>query len=184
MVKPLATASSRAASIGRPPMFGPSPDTSITLRVPSMAFPSASPTEKSMAFEMEFQPTAQRYEYGTQNDALFYGLAEAIGFITAVGIDRIRDHNRRLSERFRGGLLEIPGAEVLSPAEEEYRSAMITFRLEGTPYREITAGLGRQGYRVRPVGEVGLDAVRVSFHLYNHEAEVDGALEEIRAIAG
>jgi len=132
---------------------------------------------------LEFQPSAQRYEYGTQNDALFYGLAEAIGFVRTIGMDRIREHNRRLSERFLSGLESIPGAIVLSPAEERYRSAMITFRLVEAPYRDVTGALGRKGFRVRPVGEVGLDAVRVSFHVYNNESEVEGALDAIRAIA-
>ncbi|MFC1529751.1 aminotransferase class V-fold PLP-dependent enzyme [Gemmatimonadota bacterium] len=131
---------------------------------------------------LEFQPTAQRYEFGTQNDALFYGLAEATGFVSTIGVERIRDHNRRLSELFVAGLNSIPGATVLSPAEEQYRSAMITFRLENMPYREVTAALGRKGFRVRPVGEVGLDAVRVSFHIYNNESEVEGVLDEIRTI--
>ncbi len=130
---------------------------------------------------LEFQPTAQRYEFGTQNDALFYGLAEAIGFVSTIGVERIREHNRHLSEQFQAGLNSIPGASVLSPAEEQYRSAMITFRLEDVTYRDVTAALSRKGFRVRPVGEVGLDAVRVSFHVYNNESEVDGVLDEIRA---
>ncbi len=133
---------------------------------------------------LEFQPTAQRYEFGTQNDALFYGLAEAIGFITTIGVERIREHNRRLSERFHDGLQDIPGTTILSPAEEEYRSAMITFRVDGVNYRDVTTALGQKGFRVRPVGEVGLDAIRISFHVYNNESEVEGVLDEIRAIAG
>jgi DNA polymerase-3 subunit gamma/tau len=53
IVKPLAMASPRASASGRPPMFGPSPETSITFRLPSCALPSTSRTEKSMALEIE-----------------------------------------------------------------------------------------------------------------------------------
>ncbi len=135
------------------------------------------------ARHLELQDSAQRYEYGTQNDALFYGVGEAIDFITAIGLERVHRHNCELAEAFVAGLARIPAAELLSPAEAEHRSAMITFRLAGTDYRDVCTALGRARFRVRPVGEAHLDAVRVSFHVYNNAAEVERLLAEMAGIA-
>jgi selenocysteine lyase/cysteine desulfurase len=38
--------------------------------------------------------------------------------------------------------------------------------------------------RVRPVGEGGLDAVRVSFHVCNTDADVTRILDSLKALAG
>ncbi len=135
------------------------------------------------AGRLAFQPSAQRYEFGTQNEALFYGLEEAVAFLDAIGLERVRARARELAEAFRSGLLEIAGADVLSPAEQSARSAMITFRLRGHPYGEVSSRLGRAGFRVRPVGEAGLDAIRVSCYLYNDPDEVARALAVIRSAA-
>jgi cysteine desulfurase/selenocysteine lyase len=133
--------------------------------------------------ELKLHPSAQRYEYGTQNEALYHGLGKAVDFVKAIGIKRIERHNRKLGEAFYQGLSEIPGVEVLSPAEEDYRTSLITFKIEGKNYRDIGTAIGEKNMRVRLVGEAGLDAVRVSFHVYNNLEEVGKILEVINHIA-
>jgi selenocysteine lyase/cysteine desulfurase len=134
------------------------------------------------AGRLAFQSSAQRYEFGTQNEALFYGLEEAVAFLDAIGLERVQAHARELAEAFHSGLREIAGAEVLSPAERSARSAMITFRMRELPYGEVATRLGQAGFRVRPVGEAGLDAIRVSFHLYNDRDEAARVLAAIRSL--
>jgi selenocysteine lyase/cysteine desulfurase len=131
---------------------------------------------------LELHPTAQRYEYGTQNEALFYGLEAAVDFITAIGIDAIREHNKKLSEMFYYGLKKIAGVAILSPQEESYRSSIITFRIKDKDNRKICRLLEQKGLRVRSVTEANLDAVRASFHIYNNEAEKERLLSEIKKL--
>jgi selenocysteine lyase/cysteine desulfurase len=135
------------------------------------------------AGRLAFQASAQRYEFGTQNEALFYGLEEAVAFLDAIGLERVQARAREQAEAFHTGLREIAGAEVLSPAERNARSAMITFRLRDLPYGEVATRLGRAGFRVRPVGEAGLDAIRISWYLYNGPDEVARVLAAIRSLA-
>ena len=132
--------------------------------------------------KLRLHPTAQRYEYATQNEALFYGLGVAVDFINLIGIPSIWRRNRWLAEMFYRGLCQIPGARVLSPRQEKYRTAMITFKLPGMDYRQAAAYFNEKRIRVRIVPEVGLEAIRVSFHLYNNEADVTRILEEIRRL--
>jgi len=133
--------------------------------------------------EFVFQPTAKRYESGTQNDALFYALGAACDFVEMIGVDRISRHNRPLAERFYRGLGEIPGVERLSPEEEAYRTAMIGFRMKAHTYTEINEYLAKDKIRVRPVAEGGLKSIRVSFHINNHEGDVTAILDSLKKLA-
>ena len=95
---------------------------------------------------------------------------------------RIWQHNHALAERFYTGLQGMAGVEILSPQEEAYRTAMISFRMKGRTYQQINEHLAKAKIRVRPVTEGGLHCVRVSFHVCNHDPEVDRILEVLRAI--
>jgi len=132
---------------------------------------------------LELHPTAQRYEYGTQNDALLYGLREAADFVSIISVERIWSYDRDLAERFYRGLQELPGVEVLTPEEEQYRSAMITFRFKDRANRSLSHELTRRRLRVRDVSEAHLDGIRVSFHVYNNEEEVERLLSEVGKMA-
>jgi cysteine desulfurase / selenocysteine lyase len=134
--------------------------------------------------QLELRPNAQRFEYGTQNDALVYGLGAAADFVSAIGLDVVWSHNQALAEACAAGLRTIPGADVLSPLEPAYRTAMITFRLRNRDNRQVASALMSARLRARSVTEAGLDAVRVAFHVYNSAAEVDLLLREVRRQAG
>jgi len=131
--------------------------------------------------ELQFETTAERYEYGTQNDLLFYGLEASMQFLQAIGLEKINDHNRKLAEKFYKGLKEIPGVEILSPEEEKYRSCLITFKLKNQGNQETANYLtGEKRIRVRVVNEANLGGVRASFHVYNQGFEVERLVNEIR----
>ena len=130
---------------------------------------------------LKLHPTGQRFEYATQNEALFYGLEAAVDFITGIGIETIRDHNKHLAEMFYKGLSEISQVELLSPLQEKTRSSMIAFRIKNKNNREITLQLERKGFRLRQLVELNPQAIRASFHIYNNEQEVQRLLQEIKS---
>ena len=128
-------------------------------------------------------PTAQRYEYGTQNDALFFALGTALDFVQNIGGERIWNYNHALAEKFYSGLGEIPGVEIVSPQEQAYRTAMISFRMKDFDCSRINAQMAKDKIRVRMVTEGGVNCIRVSFHICNHQGEVDKILQSIRRLA-
>ena len=129
-------------------------------------------------------PTAQRFEYGTQNDALFYALGTALDMIETIGPDRIWARDHAMAERFYAGLKGIKGVETLSPEEEAWRTSMIGFRMPGIATSKVMEHLAKDRIRVRPVSEGGLDSVRVSFYLCNTDAEVTKILDSLKRLAG
>jgi selenocysteine lyase/cysteine desulfurase len=129
---------------------------------------------------LAFHPSAQRYEYGTVSVPLRAGLGAAIGFIRRIGIQKVWQRDQELATALFDGLRAIPGIAVLSPALPAMRSAMVTFKHATLPYGKLQEHLGAKNLRTRPVSEGGLEAVRVSFHIYNTPEEVARVLEAVR----
>lgn len=132
--------------------------------------------------ELVLHPGARRFEWGTQNEALFFALGRAVEFVQAIGVDRIFAHNHALAERFLGGLREMPNVEIVSPDEEMWRAPMIGFRMRNHAFREIGAHLAKERIRARTVTEGGLNSLRVSFGVCNHEGEVTATLESLKKL--
>ncbi len=129
---------------------------------------------------LSYYPSAQRYEYATQNEALFHGLGTAVNFINTIGLSRINEHNRNLSEQFYNGLKDIKQVQILSPEQQTYRGSMITFKLKDKNYHDLASFLSKKRIRVRVVPEANLEGIRVSFHIYNNESDVQRILYEIQ----
>jgi selenocysteine lyase/cysteine desulfurase len=130
-----------------------------------------------------FVPTAQRFEPGTRDTASVVGLAAAVALFEEIGFDRIAARAKHLGTVLHERLAALPGVTVLTPSEPALRAGMVTFRTDRVPYRELFA-LYQERYRMRcrPVSERGLDAVRVSTHLFNSEAECDRLVAATREL--
>jgi len=118
------------------------------------------------------QDHAQRFEYGTQNDALYYGLAKTVDFMQTIGIESVWKHNHSLSESFIKKCRNMDNIKLITPEEEKYRSSIVTFKVKGKNNQNICFQFSENGIRLRSVMENGLDAIRVSFHIYNNETEI------------
>ncbi len=129
---------------------------------------------------LTFHPTAQRYEYGTVSIPLRVGLGAAIKFLQKIGMDNVWKRDQALSTRLFNGLQQIPYLKVLSPANDNERSALITFKHEKLPYLELQNHLNSYNLRTRGVSEGGVNALRISTHIYNTFEEVERVLEAVR----
>lgn len=128
----------------------------------------------------QFDPTAQRYEYGTVSAPLRVGLGAAVGFVQRIGMARVWERDRFLSTRLFHGLQGMAGVTVLSPQRDDMRSAMITFKHHSVPHLALQEHLNTFHLRTRSVDEGGLAALRVSTHIYNSPEEIDRVLEGVR----
>jgi selenocysteine lyase/cysteine desulfurase len=123
-----------------------------------------------------------RHEYGTRNAAAAAGMAEAVRFQERVGRDRIATYGADLASRLHAGLSAIPGVTVLTPSLPALRASMVTFEIEGHEAVKLFSYLlGQHGLRCRPVTEVGLQAIRVSTHIFNQSSDVDQVVAAVRA---
>jgi len=132
----------------------------------------------------QLHPTAQRYEYGTVSTPLFAGLGAAMEFLLKIGIENVWRRDHALATALKKGLHQL-GVEVNSASHPEEHSAMITFTLKNMDRSKLQTFLAEKyQLRTRGVYEGGLNAIRISLHLYNSFAEVDRVLQAVQAARG
>jgi selenocysteine lyase/cysteine desulfurase len=134
--------------------------------------------------EIKYFGAASRHEYGTRNAALVAGLAEAVRLQEHLGRARIAGHGRDLAAAIADGLAGVAGITVLTPSVAALRASITTFR-HGRAGAEKLFGylFNTHGLRCRPVTEQGLEAVRVSTHVFNSGADADRVIAAVRAAA-
>jgi selenocysteine lyase/cysteine desulfurase len=130
----------------------------------------------------EYNPTAQRYEPGTRDASTVVGLGAAVDFIEAIGLERIAHYDQALAVSLQQGLRDLPGVTVLTPTDPALTAGITTFKTDKVPYDDLNRYLSREyGLRCRIVTENGLDALRVSTHLFNAADECERVVEGTRA---
>jgi len=143
-----------------------------------------------------FMPAPQRFEAGTQPVSQAIALAEAVRYLSAIGLDRIEAREEQLADRMLAGLAEIPGIRLIGPARGVARAGLASFDVDGVHAHDVGQYLDAKGIAVR-VGHhctqplhrrLGLTATtRASAYVYTTDAEVDrflAAVAEVRPYFG
>ena len=136
----------------------------------------------------------ERFEGGTPNIAGVLGFGRAIDYLKKIGMDKIKDHEAKLTERLLEGLLEIRRVEIYGSLNFKERIGVVSFNIKNLNPHDVALMLdGASNIMVRSghhccmplIKYFGLKegAVRVSFYLYNTEEEVDTFLETVKEIA-
>jgi selenocysteine lyase/cysteine desulfurase len=128
------------------------------------------PQQTYYGVEMDLSDTASRFDSSLSWISMV-GDRESLLLLNAIGIDMIEAHNLGLAHRFRAGLEE--RAIETEPFPEAERSPVVALTLsdpEATMARLSAAGV---------IGARRADGVRLSFHVFNNEADVDRALEAL-----
>ena len=130
----------------------------------------ARPARPSAIPDVDEKPMPDRMEPGNPAMMVVMHLDKALEVLMSVGIDRIDNHARDMSEQVSAGLERL-GLAVISPRERKARSGNTCFAVDDA--KELEMQLASHG--VLCWGEYG--RLRVSTHLYNGSADVDRLLE-------
>ncbi len=131
---------------------------------------------------IELFAAASRHEYGTRNVAQVLGLVEAARLHTHIGPERIAARGRELAGWLLTELARIEGITVLTPRVEALRASMTTIRHPRAEGGRLFGYLWQEhGLRCRPVTEQGLNALRISTHIFNSPAECERVVAAVRA---
>lgn len=132
---------------------------------------------------MEYRDSVQREEYGTRNAAISLGLGSAIEFINTIGIENVEKRGRELANYFRKGLSKLPEIEILTPETVEFSASMLTFRMKGKDNLKLNQQIsGDYKIRLRGIYENNLNAIRVSFAVFNSFKEIDNLLVALKEV--
>lgn len=131
-----------------------------------------------------------KFEAGTPDYVASTGLARALDYVSALGMEHIHAHEQELTRYALDGLRRIPGMRILGEAEEH--DAVISFLVGGIHHLDMGTLLDRLGIAVRTghhcaeplMRRLGVEGtVRASFALYNTLAEVDALVEGVERVA-
>lgn len=127
--------------------------------------------------------SAHRFDYGTQSTSLMKGVSAALSFHEEIGKKKIEFRVRELNEHLFNGLAQFGNQiELLSSVESQSRISMVSFRPKHHSYQEAGNALNKSGFRVRQVPEAGVNAIRISTHIYNSKEEIDLLLKALPSI--
>ena len=127
-----------------------------------------------------------RFEAGTPAIAQAIGLASAIRWLDALGMERALGHEREIADYAVERLGEVPGLHVFGPPRGPDRVGPVSFELEGVHAHDVSEILDRHGVAVRaghhcaqPLMErLGIAATaRASFGVYTVTEEIDRLVE-------
>lgn len=131
----------------------------------------------------DYAPSAHRYMGGTQSNGLYTGVGAAIDFIESIGAENIYRRIKYLGKYTQDSLLALGDKiELLTPTEERSRSAVNGFRIKDVNFSNVFNACMAEKIRIRSVSENGLNALRVSTHIYNSKEEVDKLMSVLKKL--
>ena len=143
-----------------------------------------------------YAPAPERFEAGTPVISQAIALAAACDYLSALGMDAVKEHEVALTAQLLEGLRRIDGVRVIGPDTTELRGSAVSFDITGVHPHDVGQSLDDLGIAVRvghhcaaPVcRRYGVPATaRASSYLYNTEGEIDALLsgiEQVKAFWG
>ena len=137
--------------------------------------------EKTTFNELPF-----KFEAGTPDFVGTTGLARALEYVSAIGMDKIAAYEHELTTYATERLMEIPSMRIFGQAKE--KGSVISFLVGDIHHFDLGTLLDRLGIAVRTghhcaqplMQRLGIEGtVRASFGLYNTKEEIDALVAGI-----
>ena len=146
---------------------------------------------ESVSFEKTvFERLPFKFEAGTPDYVATHGLAKAIDYITAIGMDNIQKHEHELTEYAMRRLAEVERVRVFGTSAR--KDAVVSFLVGDIHHLDMGTLLDRLGIAVRTghhcaqplMLRLGIQGtVRASFALYNTKEEIDALANGVKRVS-
>lgn len=148
-----------------------------------------------MVLEVTFEDASwnelpMRFEAGTPSIADAIAMGAAVDYLTALGMDDVRRHERELLGYAVGRFRELEEVTCFGTSDLDMRGGVISFTVSDVHPHDLGQVLDSQGIAIRTGHHCAMPLVRsrlnvpatarASFYLYNTEAEVDALIEGLR----
>ena len=148
---------------------------------------------KTVSFERTtFNELPFKFEAGTPDYVATTGLAKALDYVTAIGMDNIEAHERDLTAYAMQRLMEVEGMHIYGPADVAAHDAVISFQVGSIHHLDMGTLLDRLGIAVRTghhcaeplMRRLGIEGTcRASFALYNTRQDIDTLVAGIQRVS-
>jgi cysteine desulfurase / selenocysteine lyase len=131
-----------------------------------------------------------KFEAGTPPVAEAVGLGAAVSYLSELGMDRVRAHERALTAHMLERLAQVPGLRVVGPPEAERRGGLASFTIEGMHPHDVAELANRAGVCIRaghhcaqPLMRcLGVGATaRASVGVYNEPQDIEALIDALSA---
>ena len=146
---------------------------------------------ESVSFERTvFERLPFKFEAGTPDYVATHGLAKAIDYITALGLDNISRHEQELTQYAMQQLSTVDNIRIFGTAPR--KDAVVSFLVGDIHHLDMGTLLDRLGIAVRTghhcaqplMLRLGIQGtVRASFALYNTKDEIDALVEGVKRVS-
>ncbi|MGN1337217.1 MAG: aminotransferase class V-fold PLP-dependent enzyme [Candidatus Coprovivens sp.] len=136
--------------------------------------------------EVYYKNLPTRLEAGTPNIEGAIGLGAAIDYINKIGIDKIKEHERKLRKELVNKLKEIPHVIIVN---EESDSGVVAFNIDGIFAQDVAVYLNKYGVCVRAGNHCAKilknatgvkNTVRASIYLYNNQEDINKLVDLLK----
>lgn len=138
-----------------------------------------------------FQLPPWRFEAGTPHIAGAIGLGAAIKYLEKIGMEKIREHEKKLLTFAVKKLAEVPGLSILGPKDIRKRSGVVSFVIKNIHPHDVGSFLNEEGIMIR-VGDHCAKPLhkkfkipassRVSFYIYNDKEDVEKTVKSLKKL--
>jgi cysteine desulfurase/selenocysteine lyase len=140
-------------------------------------------------FDCTWNVLPHKFEAGTPNAADAVGLAAAVRYLEALGMDHVRAHEVALLELADARVRALPGVTVYGPPAAR-RSGVVSFSVADVHPHDLATILDQHGVCIRAghhcaqplMRRLGVSATaRASFYVYSDERDVDALVGALTA---
>jgi cysteine desulfurase/selenocysteine lyase len=134
----------------------------------------------------EWAAIPHKFEAGTPAIAEVIGLGVAVDYLSGLGMEAVRAHEKELTAYALERLAEVPGVTVYGPTDLEIRGGAAAFTLDGTHPHDVATILDSDAIAVRAGHHCAMPlhkklnlpaTTRASFYIYNVPKEIDRLVE-------
>lgn len=138
-----------------------------------------------------FERPPLKFEAGTPDYVATHGLATALDYLSAIGMDNIEAHEQMLTNYALERLAQIEGMKIYGPSGHSH-DAVVSFQVGDIHHMDLGTLLDRLGIAIRTghhcaqplMDSLGiLGTARASFALYNTKEEIDILVAGIERVA-
>jgi cysteine desulfurase/selenocysteine lyase len=142
-------------------------------------------------FDSTWAEPPGKFEAGTMPVAEAIGLGAAVDWLSGIGMEAVREHERDVTGYAYERLSEVPGVTLHGPSDAGLRGAVCSFVVDGIHPHDVAEILGREGVCVRAghhcaqplMRRLGVPAsTRASFAVHSTREDVDRLIEALGTV--